>query len=153
MMCSTRRADPDRSTSCLFAPATAKGAEHVRVHSSSRLLCALLSKARYRRRCWPVCHLPGWYAPPLTPLLFCDPSWLPAGVSFFLLPPFAPRLVQAARSAVALSDLSAKGSAATSLVQFVPVGQATMLYDAALEPLYTEGEPIEPYAWADAHGP
>eukprot|EP00286_Rhodomonas_abbreviata_P010972 CAMPEP_0181324054 /NCGR_PEP_ID=MMETSP1101-20121128/20134_1 /TAXON_ID=46948 /ORGANISM="Rhodomonas abbreviata, Strain Caron Lab Isolate" /LENGTH=169 /DNA_ID=CAMNT_0023432163 /DNA_START=519 /DNA_END=1028 /DNA_ORIENTATION=+ len=53
-------------------------------------------------------------------------------------------------AAVALSDLSSKGSAATELA-FRPVG-TTMLYDAALEPLYTEGEAIEPYTWADANG-
>ncbi|KAJ1492192.1 hypothetical protein T484DRAFT_1881485 [Baffinella frigidus] len=54
---------------------------------------------------------------------------------------------------VAIADLSSQGKHASVLGQ-MNLARNTMLYDAALEPLYTSGdenEVIMPYSWAGVH--
>lgn len=65
-------------------------------------------------------------------------------------------------AAVAVVDLQGQGAQTAELAQVMQgparlagkhiiIARGNMLMDAALEPLYTEGEPITPYEWAGAH--
>lgn len=67
-----------------------------------------------------------------------------------------------ARTAVAVVDLQGQGTRTAELAEVmqgpaslagrrVVIAQGDMLYDAALEPLYTTGEPIEEYVWQAKH--